>query len=159
MIKRFSIAILIISSCLYASPEEVYCQKAIDGDTIVVESKGQKKVIRLLGIDTPESRENAHLKWQVNHWKIDRDKLLKKGREATVIMKKICRETPQMTVVYDKQKYDHYGRDLAYIFLQDGTFLNEWLLQQNIAHIFILPPNIAYQYSLQKSWKSVSLNE
>ncbi len=45
---------------------------------------------------------------------------------------------------YDVGKKDRYGRTLAYVFLEDGTFLNAKLLEEGYAVIMTIPPNVKY---------------
>lgn len=45
---------------------------------------------------------------------------------------------------YDVQKYDRYGRTLAYVYLEDSTFLNAHLLKMGLAGMATYPPNVGY---------------
>tara|TARA_B100000959_G_scaffold281123_1_gene344482 strand:- start:3145 stop:3408 length:264 start_codon:yes stop_codon:yes gene_type:complete len=40
----------------YIKPLSVTCMQAIDGDTIIVNIAGVKESVRLIGIDTPETK-------------------------------------------------------------------------------------------------------
>jgi len=43
------------------------------------------------------------------------------------------------------QKRDKYGRLLAYVYLEDGTFVDAWLVEHGFAQIMTVPPNVKYQ--------------
>ena len=45
---------------------------------------------------------------------------------------------------YDVAKYDQYDRTLAYVFLEDGTFVNAELLKGGYAVVLTIPPNVKY---------------
>ncbi|MFQ5990722.1 MAG: thermonuclease family protein [Candidatus Methylomirabilales bacterium] len=34
---------------------------------------------------------------------------------------------------------------LAYVFLDDGTFVNAWLVENGYAMVMTVPPNVTYQ--------------
>ncbi len=41
---------------------------------------------------------------------------------------------------FDVQQRDSYGRLLAYVYLDDGTFVNAWLVEHGYAEVAIFPP-------------------
>jgi micrococcal nuclease len=43
------------------------------------------------------------------------------------------------------QQWDKYGRVLGYIYLQDGTFVNAWLVEHGFAQVMTVPPNVKHQ--------------
>lgn len=43
------------------------------------------------------------------------------------------------------QKRDKYGRLLAYVYLEDGPFVNAWLVQHGYAQVMTVPPNVKHQ--------------
>lgn len=89
------------------------CIRVIDGDTIVLE--GNEK-IRLIGVDTPET---VHPNKPVEHF----------GKEASEFTKRMV-EGKQVRLEYDWQRKDKYSRTLAYIYLENGTFLNLEIIKQ-----------------------------
>ena len=46
---------------------------------------------------------------------------------------------------FDVQEFDKYGRTLAYVYLEDGTFVNAWLVKNGYAMVMTVPPNVKYQ--------------
>lgn len=107
-------------------------KKVVDGDTFWVEDGSEKGLkIRLIGVDAPESR-NAFKKKKDPFGEVSKRYL------ADLIGDKRVR------LRYDVSKYDRYGRTLAYAWLEDGTFINARLLQDGIAVVMTVPPNVKY---------------
>ncbi len=48
------------------------------------------------------------------------------------------------------QQWDKYGRILAYVYLQDGTFVNAWPVEHGYAQVMTVQPNVKYQDLLLK---------
>jgi micrococcal nuclease len=46
---------------------------------------------------------------------------------------------------YDVEHHDKYNRTLAYVYLEDGTFVNAWLVENGYARVSTYPPNVKYQ--------------
>jgi len=102
-----------------------------DGDTIVLEDG---RHVRYIGIDTPEvAHENRRAEPLGDAAKaLDRE-LVMEGR--------IRLET-------DREKKDRYGRILAYVYREDGLFVNAELLRRGLAHVLYLFPNTAKEDEL-----------
>ncbi|HTN68218.1 MAG TPA: thermonuclease family protein, partial [Dysgonamonadaceae bacterium] len=45
---------------------------------------------------------------------------------------------------YDVGRLDRFGRTLAYVYLEDGTFLNADLLKKGYARIMTIQPNVKH---------------
>jgi micrococcal nuclease len=117
---------------LYDSPDwKKYHETAfpvaavIDGDTIdlaIPDASHPTTRIRLLGVDTPETKNP---KTGVMYY----------GPEASAFTKKLC-ENQQVTVMLDPvaDQRDKYGRLLAYIRLPDGSILNQRLIAEGFGY-------------------------
>jgi endonuclease YncB( thermonuclease family) len=97
----------------------------IDGDTIdlaIPDAKYPTTRVRLLGVDTPETKNP---KTGVMYY----------GPEASAFTKKMC-ENQQVTVILDTvaDQRDKYGRLLAYIRLPDGSILNQRLIAEGFGY-------------------------
>ncbi len=46
---------------------------------------------------------------------------------------------------FDVERRDHYGWLLAYVYLENGTFVNAWLVENGYAQVMTVPPNVKYQ--------------
>ncbi|SJN38711.1 Staphylococcus nuclease (SNase) domain [Sphingobacterium sp. JB170] len=105
--------------------------KVIDGDTFWVEGRGRRFKVRFIGVDAPEIRNSQYKK---------------KGyfaSEAREFVRRLC-EGKFVRLEYDVQSTDRYQRDLAYVYLEDGLFLNAALLQGGYAVVATFPPNVRY---------------
>jgi micrococcal nuclease len=65
------------------------------------------------------------------------------GKEAANFTKKIL-QGRRVRLEYDVQPRDRYGRILAYVYLEDGTFFNAELVRQGYARIATYPPNVKH---------------
>lgn len=107
--------------------------RVIDGDTFrVADGTVKGMVVRLIGIDAPESRNSRN---KVKH---------ELGAEATAYLQRLL-SGKRIRLEYDIDKTDRYGRTLAYAYLEDGTFINAEIIRNGYATIMTIPPNIKYQ--------------
>ncbi len=112
--KKFSIGFLYLLLILSLGAQNWrLCTRAVDGDTIVLD--GNEKV-RLIGVDTPETKD-------------PRKPIQYFGQEAYEFTKSLV-EGKKVRLEYDQTKEDKYGRTLAYVYLEDGTFLNAEIIKQ-----------------------------
>lgn len=87
--------------------------RAVDGDTIELDG-GER--VRLIGVDTPET---VHPEKPVERF----------GKEASEFTKRMC-EGKKVRLEFDQDTKDRFGRTLAYVYLEDGTFLNAEIIKQ-----------------------------
>ena len=100
--------------------EQRMVRSVIDGDTIVF-STGEHA--RLIGIDTPEREQPFY-------------------NEAAELLRSFLIE-PNVSVDYDKDRKDTYGRLLIYLYLPDGTNINDMMLENGMARVYFFPPNLS----------------
>lgn len=114
--------------------------KITDGDTFYVADSTEKgEKIRLIGVDAPESR---------NMFKLKKEPF---GKEATEYLAQLI-DDKNVLLEYDVQLKDQYKRTLAYVFLEDSTFVNAELVRNGYAMLMTVPPNVKYAdlfYQLQ----------
>lgn len=114
--------------------------RVVDGDTLVILAEENTKIkIRFTGIDAPESR-NVGIRKQVQVF----------GYEAKVFLTKYLSKK-RIRLEFDIQKLDRYDRTLAYVYLEDGTFLNRFLVEKGYARVATFPPNVKYVEVFRKS--------
>jgi micrococcal nuclease len=116
-----------------ASPdrEQATVVSVVDGDTIWVVLNGEREKVRYIGIDAPETQ---HPVKGVQAY----------GHEAKAANRKLV-EGKTVRLEFDVGRRDKYGRLLAYVYLEDGTFVNAWLVEQGYAQVMTVPPNVKYQ--------------
>jgi micrococcal nuclease len=123
----------------------------IDGDTIAIRiDRGMEKV-RLIGIDTPESRENERAALQAERSHRDIKTIMEFGRRAKDALKGLLPKGTEIRVEYDVQKRDKYGRLLGYIYTQDNAMVNEEMVVRGYAQLLTIPPNVRYADRLRKA--------
>ncbi len=106
-------------------------QRVSDGDTFVATVKGRRERIRVIGVDTPES---------VAPNQPDEPY----GEEASDFAKHYL-DGETVRLAGDAEPRDRYGRMLAYVWLEDGTFWNALLVAEGYAQQLTIPPNVTYE--------------
>jgi endonuclease YncB( thermonuclease family) len=112
-------------------PQAALVVQVVDGDTVVL-AGGIK--VRVLGIDAPEMEKDGH----------PADFLAHKAK-ATLAELTLDRT---VGLEYDRLRYDHYGRLLAYLWLSDHTLVNAELVRRGLARVYFIAPNLRYQKDL-----------
>ena len=104
----------------------------VDGDTVDLIIDGVEERVRLIGIDTPETKkENTPIECF--------------GLEATAFAQSLLPEGTQLYVERDVEARDVYGRLLAYIYrIDNGIFVNLEIVRQGYAQPLTIPPNVAH---------------
>ncbi len=96
--------------------------KVVDGDTIKIIIGDQKQTVRLLGIDTPEVVDPRKTVQCFGKQASEKTKALVMGK--IVVLESDPTQGDQ----------DKYGRLLRYVYLEDGTFINDVLVREGYAH-------------------------
>jgi micrococcal nuclease len=113
--------IVVVSSCSKRRPDSTARQssrpadaqatvvRVVDGDTIRVKASGQEKVVRLIGIDTPETHKPG-VKVECG------------GKQASANMAKLAPAGARVKLTRDptQDATDRYGRTLAYVDVVHG---------------------------------------
>ncbi|GIU68676.1 MAG: hypothetical protein KatS3mg093_431 [Candidatus Parcubacteria bacterium] len=109
--------------------EYFYVERVIDGDTV----SGNNKTIRLLGINAPEKNEPYYEE-------------AKKFLEKEVLNKTV-------SLKFEKEKKDKYGRTLAYLFLNEEN-INLKSIENGFSNYYF-PSGRSKEYNnFKKSWLS-----
>jgi micrococcal nuclease len=111
-----------------APPAAALVVRIVDGDTLIL-AGGIK--VRVLGIDAPEMEKDCRPADFLAHQA--------KAALAGLTLNKT------ISLSYDRLRYDHYGRLLAYLFLPDRTLVNAELVRQGLARVYFIAPNLRYQ--------------
>lgn len=112
--------------------------KCIDGDTIEVIKNNNKTKIRLLAVDTPETKHPT--KGEEPY-----------GKEASHFTCEQIRKSSTIELEYDEnsEKQDKYNRVLAWVWT-DGSLLQEALIKKGYAKVAYLYGDYTYTSLLQK---------
>ena len=100
--------------------------RVVDGDTIEIEN-GEK--VRYIGVNAPESVD-------------PRRKVECFGKEASAYNKNLV-EGKRVRLERDISDRDKYGRLLRFVYLADGTLVNEVLVREGYAHASPYTPDIS----------------
>ncbi|MDZ4059300.1 MAG: thermonuclease family protein [Bacteroidales bacterium] len=112
--------------------------RVTDGDTFVVDDGSAKGArVRLIGVDAPESRRSGRK--EIGYYGLEAKEFM-----TTLILNKRVR------LEYDVNKYDQYMRILAYVYLEDGTFVNAHLVESGYAMVMTVPPNVKHAETFLK---------
>lgn len=127
--------------------------RVVDGDTIKIEMNGHEEAVRLIGIDTPESKVNKKAKKDAIKTNHDVEVITAMGKEATKYVKTLVRKGDTVGIEFDVQKRDKYKRLLVYAYLQDGKMLNEEIIKAGFASVMTYPPNVKYQERFVRAYR------
>ncbi len=116
----------------------------LDGDTVRVRIGPREETVRLIGIDAPESSPNERARDQARRMGISLREVVELGRRARDAASRLGPPGTRVRLEPDVQPRDRYGRLLAYVWLPDGTMLNERLLRDGWAVLLTVPPNVRY---------------
>ncbi len=98
-----------------------------DGDTVTVKIGKKEEKIRLIGIDAPELAQKP--------W----------GDKSKEFLQSIISSSGwKVSIEYDVDKRDKYGRLLGYLRTSDGQLINKKILENGYAMLFTFPPNVKY---------------
>jgi len=111
--------------------------RVIDGDTVEICClEGRPEKVRYIGVNTPETNHPSKGVEEYGHEAKEANRRLVAGKAVRLEL--------------DVDPRDRYGRLLAYVYLEDGTFVNAWLVEQGFAQVMTVPPNVKYQELLLK---------
>lgn len=115
--------------------ETMIVSKVIDGDTIVINKDGREETVRLIGVDTPET---VHPSKPVQCF----------GAEASARTKSwLAGRSVTLDTDPSQGERDKYGRLLAYVWREDGLFVNQALISEGFA--FEYTYNLPYRYQTE----------
>ena len=139
MFRRFlvvstSITLIACSSTPAELPENANAivERVVDGDTIEVSIDGRSETIRLIGVNTPETKKpNTPIECF--------------GPEASARTTELLPTGTPVRLERDVESRDKYGRLLAYVYRQpDNLFINGVLIDEGLARPYKFPPNTTF---------------
>lgn len=126
LLRRCAISLMGTAGAPFAERPTVIA--VIDGDTIDVRTGRTETRIRLLGIDTPETKD-------------PRRPVECFGPEAAARTAELLPPGTIVRLEADTERRDAFGRTLAHVHREDGLFVNLSLLTEGFAEVLIIPPN------------------
>lgn len=132
----FLVALLAVDATKPPPPPLTYRVVAvIDGDTIDIDQNGKTERLRLIGIDTPETKD-------------PRKPVQCFAKEASEQAHKLL-DGKQVRLEADpsQNNRDKYDRLLRYVYLEDGTSYNKQIILDGYAHEYTY--NVPYTYQAE----------
>ncbi|MDO8185943.1 thermonuclease family protein [Conexibacter sp. JD483] len=113
-------------------------ERVVDGDTIAVTVAGAAERVRYIGVDTPETvKPNAPVECF--------------GPAASAFNRELVRAGERVTLRFDRELRDRYGRLLAYVYRdRDALFVNARLVGAGAARTLEISPNTAHAAELAR---------
>lgn len=135
--------------------KNILVKRAVDGDTLVLENNER---VRLIGIDTPEIHESSKLNRDASSSGQDIEVIKQLGKQSYEFTKKLV-EGKRVTLEFDVERRDKYKRILAYVYLEDGTFVNAKIVEEGYASLMTYPPNVKYADLFLKLYQEARQNQ
>jgi micrococcal nuclease len=128
---------LLLSGCsndsLATSPNSATMKRVVDGDTIDIAIGGNTEQVRLIGINTPETK---HPTKGMECF----------GPEASAYTEQLLPKGTKLRVERDIEARDKYGRLLLYVYIDNSNvFVNLDLVLQGYARPMVFEPNTAHK--------------
>lgn len=141
------------------SKSEAVVLEVIDGDTITVRKNGDKQHVRMLFIDTMESKNNAKLKRDVLAYaqkgvQIRKKDMLALGKLATIYLRSVLKPGDRVVLEsYQGNRKDRYGRLLAVVYKKDIN-VNLLMVREGYARVYFIgkvPENVKVRYQSEEN--------
>jgi micrococcal nuclease len=132
-LSLLALMILVLTGCDGSSANDAsapgrtaaHVTKHTDGDTLWLSGVGR---VRMIGIDTPEVFSGPECF----------------GRRASAFVRRVAPLGSEVRYRLGVEERDRYGRALAYVWLDDGRFLNRLVLARGYGEPLTVPPNDEY---------------
>jgi micrococcal nuclease len=123
-----------------AATNEATVSRVIDGDTFVATTSAGEKTIRLLNVDTPETKDpNAPVECL--------------GPEATAALEQLLPVGSVVRLELDVEPTDQYGRTLAGVFNSSGTLINAEVARQGLGIPMLIEPNRKFYPAVEEAFE------
>jgi len=135
MLRQFPILLallLLLASTSSAAKLTGQVTWIYDGDTLKIENIG---TVRLIGIDTPESKASPRDRFYTKRYPISKKRLRKIASRAKDYNIRNAKGK-RVKLELDHTHRDKYDRLLAYVYLPNGKMLNRVLLKKGLATVF-----------------------
>jgi micrococcal nuclease len=129
-------------------PEETAVDQAVvthvvDGDTFDVSIEGRTERVRMLNIDTPETKDPNQAVQCL-------------GPEASAFLASLIPVGTTVRLEYDKERTDPYQRTLAGVFTADGTLVNAEVARAGLARAVVFGRNDRFLSLVQAAQQDAS---
>lgn len=123
-----------------ANADEGTVIRVIDGDTLVVDFNDQELTVRLLNVDTPETK--------------DPDKPVEcMGPEATDFLTEALPAGSTVTLAFDVEREDRYGRTLAAVYDDQDLLINAEVARRGLGVPVTYEPNSKFRPPVDEAYQ------
>ena len=125
----------------------VVVERVVDGDTIEIGHDGHSVTVRLIGVDTPETKKpNTPIECF--------------GPEASARTSELLPPGTRVRLERDIEARDKYDRLLAYVYREpDGLFVNAVLVDEGLARPYRFPPNTTFANDFDRAAAVAAAND
>lgn len=113
--------------------------RVIDGDTIVAKVGSSEETVRLLNLDTPETKD-------------PKEPVECFGPQTTDQLESLLAPGDEVTLKYDQERHDKYGRTLAGVF-KGEQLVNAEMARQGLGVSMLVEPNRRFYAEVQAAEK------
>jgi micrococcal nuclease len=134
----------VVGPAMAADRREATVRSVLGGDSLLVMTEGRTERVRLLGI-TCQDPTPGGVKGRFHR------EAAVKGDRAKAFVEFLLKPGDAILLEFDRQTYDRQGNLLAYVFLGDGSLLNERLIREGLAWPRKQAPNARYDKRFRKA--------
>ena len=80
------------------------------------------------------------------------------GKKSKWYVESLVHPGDTVTLEFDMEKQDRYGRLLAYVYLSNGKMLNEEIARTGYASLMTHPPNVKYEQRFLQAYREAREN-
>ncbi len=151
-------AVILFPAAASAKTYPAKVVRVVDGDTIEVSFSGEKHMVRLIGMDTPESVYNKRTKKQAKESDMSQKEIVALGKAAKRFVQSRVKTGDIIRIEYGTLSKDKYGRLLCYVFLENGAMLNKVIIKNGYAVPLTIPPNVKYKNEFLAAYRYARKN-
>ncbi|MBT2554105.1 thermonuclease family protein [Arthrobacter sp. ISL-5] len=122
------------------APNEATVSRVVDGDTFVALTSAGEKTVRLLNVDTPETKD-------------PNNPVECLGPEATDALERLLPVGSVVRLELDEEPTDKYGRTLAGVFNSSGTLINAEVARLGLGIPMLIEPNRKFYPAVEEAFE------
>ena len=145
LIKLLPSLVLLALVLPVCAEETATVLQTIDGETLKIEYRGARELIRLLGVDAPPNSGNRKALREAERNGEDVRNVIARGREATSYVKTLVGIGATIRIEFDVEPRNKRGRLQGYVYLSNGSMLNEEIVKGGYAAVSPFPPDLKYR--------------